>query len=240
MSAEMSRALAFIPARGGSKRIPRKNILDFFGKPMLAYPIEIALQSGMFAKVHVSTDDEEIAAIAREWGADVSFLRPAELSDDFTPLLPVTRWTLKRFREVGEVFDNVCTLFPCAPLLEAQDIEGAYRVFHGNGGQYNLLSVARSPVPAEWYYHMDSNGRLAPLFPGAAFIRSQDLKPAYFETGTFTIFSADSVLDENRPPDDTGYTAYEIPLDRAIDIDTVEDLERARLAFASRQAQKST
>lgn len=232
MSANRARrSLAFIPARGGSKRIPRKNIIDFFGRPMMAYPIGAALDSGRFAKVHVSTDDDEIAAIARNLGADVSFLRPPELSDDHTPLLPVMQWTLRQFAARGEAFDDVCTLFPCAPLVEAADIAGAYEVFGRNGGERNLLTVARAPVPAEWYYHMDAGGRLVPVVPGGAFIRSQDLAPAYYETGTFTIFSAEWALAEGRVADDTNYVAYELPAEKAIDIDTPEDLERARRAY---------
>jgi pseudaminic acid cytidylyltransferase len=225
-------SLAFIPARGGSKRIPRKNVIDFFGKPMLGYPIEAALKSGLFDLVHVSTDDDEIAEAAERLGADVGFRRPAELSDDHTPLLPVTRYTLEEFARRGRTFSDVCTLFPCAPLVDAADISGAYAVFRANGGERNLLTVARSPVPAEWYYHKQPDGRLVPIVPGAAFIRSQDLAPAYFETGTFTIFSADWVLAPGRTQDDTNYVAYELPLDRAIDIDTYEDLERARMIFS--------
>lgn len=224
-------SLAFIPARGGSKRIPRKNILDFFGKPMLAYPIEAALRSGRFDCVHVSTDDDEIAAIARQHGADVSFRRPPDLSDDHTPLLPVMQWTLREFSRLGRAFSDVCTLFPCAPLVEAQDIAAAYDVFEANGGRRNLLTVARAPVPAEWYYHMEAGGRLVPVVPGGAFVRSQDLKPAYYETGTFTIFSAEWALAEGREQDDTNYIAYELPAEKAVDIDTPEDLERARRAF---------
>lgn len=232
-----SRVMAFIPARGGSKRIPRKNIIDFFGKPMIAYAIERALDAEIFDVVHVSTDDDEIADIARQYGADVSFRRPAHLSDDHTPLFPVMRWTLEQFAATGAPFDCIFTLFPCAPFLEASDLSGALEVFRAHGGQRNLLSVARSPVPAEWYYHMDADGRLVPLHPGAAFIRSQDLKPAFFETGTFTIFSANWLLAEGAKQDDTNYVAYEIPVDHAVDIDTPDDLERARKLFALKNAQ---
>lgn len=160
-------SLAFIPARGGSKRIPRKNIIEFFGKPMLAYPIEAAKRSEMFDVVHVSTDDDEIADVARRCGADVSFRRPAELSDDHTPLMPVMKWTLEEFARRGRSFEDVCTLYPCAPLVDSLDIVGAYKVFRSNAGRHNLLTVARSPVPAEWYYHMADNGRLVPVVPGA-------------------------------------------------------------------------
>lgn len=231
------RVLAFIPARGGSKRIPRKNIIDFFGKPMIAYTIERAFEAKIFDLVHVSTDDDEIANTAQRYGADVSFRRPTHLSDDHAPLFPAMRWTLQQFSKAGRKFDCLFTLFPCAPLLEATDLVGALKVFTAHGGKRNLLSVARSPVPAEWFYHMDPSGRLIPLHPGAAFIRSQDLKSAYFETGTFTIFFAKWLLAENAKQDDTNYVAFEIPMDRAIDIDTPEDLERARRLYAQKVQQ---
>lgn len=224
-------SLALIPARGGSKRIPRKNVIDFLGKPMLAYPIEAALASERFACVHVSTDDDEIAETASRLGADVSFRRPADLSGDHTPLLPVMRHALEEFARRGRRFADLCTLFPCAPLVEAADIHGAYEVFRAHGGRRNLLTVARAPVPAEWYYHMSPEGRLIPVTPGGAFIRSQDLAPAYFETGTFTIFSADRILSPDSVQDDTNYVAYELPVDKAIDIDTPDDLERAKLLY---------
>lgn len=237
MSAKSSGALAFIPARGGSKRVPRKNIIDFFGKPMICYPIAAGREAGVFDLIHVSTDDDEIADVARAAGADVSFRRPAELSDDYTPLRPVMTWTLERFAEQGRRFSSLCTLFPCAPLLRAEDLRQAYKVYDAHGGAHNLLSVARAPAPAEWYFHKSANGRLKPVHPGAAFMRSQDLQPAYYETGTFTIFSADSLL-ASPVQDDTNYIAYELEVDRAVDIDTPEDLERARRLFLMAQKER--
>lgn len=227
-----ARSLALIPARGGSKRIPRKNVIDFFGKPMLAYSIVAALEAGRFDEVHVSTDDDEIAEVALRYGADVAFRRPDDLANDFTPLLPVQQYVLEEFGRRGVEFTDVCTLFPCSPLIASRDISLAYEVFRANGGQRNLLTVARSPVPAEWFYHMDDGGRLIPVVPGAAFIRSQDLKPAYYETGTFTIFSSAWLLAPQRQQDDTNYIAYELPPERAVDIDTLEDLERARMLYS--------
>ena len=113
----MKKAVAIIPARGGSKRIPRKNIKDFFGKPLIAYSIEIALKSNLFDKVIVSTDDEEIAKIALEYGAIVPFLRPKELSDDFTGTGTVVNHALEYLKSVGENYDFVCTIYATAPFL---------------------------------------------------------------------------------------------------------------------------
>ncbi|OHE04561.1 MAG: pseudaminic acid cytidylyltransferase, partial [Sulfurimonas sp. RIFCSPLOWO2_12_FULL_36_74] len=111
-------AVAIIPARGGSKRIPRKNIKDFFGKPLIAYSIQTAVESKLFDKVIVTTDDEEIAKIAKEYGAEVPFIRPKELSDDFTGTGDVVKHALNYLKEHGEEFDFVCTIYATAPLLQ--------------------------------------------------------------------------------------------------------------------------
>lgn len=223
--------LALVPARGGSKRIPRKNIAEFHGKPIIAYPLEAAFAAGFFDCVHVSTDDPEIRQIAADCGADVSLDRPITLADDMTGLLPVARWTLQAFAERGLRFDAVFILYPCSPMLTARDLRGAFEMFRHHGGKKNLLTVGKNPVPSEWLYRRSDDGRLVPLTPGGAFQRSQDLEPAYFETGTFTVFSADYLLAAGNLTDDTNYVGYELPPWKAIDIDTPEDLERARDSY---------
>lgn len=220
--------LALVPARGGSKRIPRKNITEFHGKPMIAYPLAAASAAGIFDCIHVSTDDPEIRKIAADRGADTSLTRPATLADDMTGLLPVARWTLQAFAERGHRFDAVFILYPCSPMLTADDLKGAYEVFKRHGGKRNLLTVGKNPVPAEWLYRRSDDGGLIPLTPGGAFARSQDLQPVYFETGTFTVFSAEYLLTTAKLTDDTNYVGYELPPWKAIDIDAPEDLERAR------------
>lgn len=228
----MSR-LALIPARGGSKRIPRKNILDFCGKPMLAWPFEAARKSGLFERIHVSTEDTEIATIASQIGADTSLERPAHLADDITPLLPLARWVVEAFATRGEHFDDIFILFPCSPLLLAEDLKGAYDLYLSHGRKHNLLTICRAPVFAEWYFRRAENGRLAPLTPGGAFIRSQELQPVWYETGTFTIFSREWLLGAQSLADDTNYIGYELPPSRAVDIDEPADLEYAKTLFNS-------
>ena len=154
-----------------------------------------------------------------------------------TGLSPVARWVLEDFASRGRHFQSVVILFPCAPLVTARDIRGAYDVFRRHGGKRNLLTIARSPVPAEWLYRRTPDGALAPLTPGAAFIRSQDLPPAYYETGTFTIFSAEYLLNKENLADDTNYVGYELPTWKAIDIDTQEELDNARAAYSLRRAE---
>lgn len=223
--------LALVPARGGSKRIPRKNITDFLGRPMLSYPLEAARESGLFDLVHVSTDDTEIAAIARACGADTSLDRPAALADDHTPLLPVAKWVLESFSAQGLHFDDIFILFPCSPLLEAHQLREAYDVYLAHGRRKNLLTVAKCPAHLEYYYRRAENGALDPVVPGGAFIRSQELGSVYYETGTFTIFSREWLLGSDSLADDRNYVSYEIPALQAVDIDSPADLEQAKLLY---------
>ncbi len=223
--------LALVPARGGSKRIPRKNICDFHGRPMLSYPLEAARESGLFDLVHVSTDDAEIAAIAGTYGADASLDRPAFLADDHTPLLPVAKWVLESFSAQGLQFDDVFILFPCSPLLEAHQLREAYDIYLDHGRKKNLLTVAKCPAHLEYYYRRADDGALDPVVPGGAFIRSQELGSVYYETGTFTIFSREWLLESESLADDRNYVSYEIPALQAVDIDSPADLEQARLLY---------
>jgi pseudaminic acid cytidylyltransferase len=117
--------IAVIPARGGSKRIPRKNIKLFAGKPMIAYAIEAAKKSGLFDHVVVSTDDSEIVKIALEWGAEVPFLRPKELADDHTPTVPVIAQAIEACKQIGWPIDLVCCIYPGVPLIQLEDLKGA-------------------------------------------------------------------------------------------------------------------
>lgn len=226
---EPRRILALIPARGGSKRIPRKNIINFCGKPMLAWPFAAARDSGLFDTIHVSTEDAEILALAADLGADVSIRRDESLADDVTPLLPLARWVLRSFDGLGRSFDDIFILFPCSPLIRPSDLTAAYALYLAHGRSRNLLTVCRAPAFAEWYFRRAENGALTPITPGGSFIRSQELKPAYFETGTFTIFSREWLLGVDNLNDDTNYIGFELPPWRSVDIDEPADLEYARL-----------
>lgn len=227
-----------MPARGGSKRIPRKNVIDFCGRPMLSYPLEAATGSGLFDLIHVSTDDEDIAAVARRCGAVTEPRRPPELADDITPLLPVARWALQTLAAEGRHFDDVFILYPCSPLLEPHDLVEAYDTYLAHGRRKNLLTVCRAPAYVEWYYRRLPDGALDPIQPGGAFIRSQDLPPAYYETGTFTIFSAEWLLNAQSLADDRNYVSHELPAWKAVDIDEPQDLELARSLFAFARARR--
>lgn len=238
MSADASglKRLALIPARGGSKRIPRKNIIDFHGKPMLGYSVDAALESGLFDRVHVSSDDDEVREIARQLGADADPQRPADLADDHTGILPVARWAVQEFAKQGERYDDVFILFACAPFIEAEELKQAYEVYLANERKRNLLTVCRAPTHVEQYYRLNAQGQLDPLQKGGNFIRSQDLDYAYFETGTFTIFSAEWLTTHPTLMDDMNYVGFELPEWKSVDIDSPKDLDYARRLYGLHQS----
>lgn len=231
MTARPNRVLGLLPARGGSKRIPRKNIIDFFGKPMLAYPYTAAAESGLFDLIHVSSEDQEILSVAEGLGADVSLRRPDHLADDITPLLPLARWVVQSFDQAGQHFDDIVILFPCSPLLTPEDLTDAYATYRAHDRKKNLLTICKAPCYPEWYFRKQEDNSLDPITPGGSFISSHSLQSAYYETGTFTIFSREWLLGSTTLEDDTNYIGHEIPPWRAIDIDQPEDLEYARVLF---------
>lgn len=219
--------LAIIPARGGSKRIPEKNIVDFLGAPLMSYSIRAAEASGLFDAVHVSTDSERIAGVAAALGHPVDFMRPPELADDHTPLLPVLQWTLDEYARRGRVFESVCLLMPTAPLIESEDLIRGEDVFRQRGGDRTVIAVSRFNVPVEWAYHLENDGTLTACQPGMANVRSQDLRPAYYDSGTFLFIPAAEVKAARI--DDTQMVAFPIPRYKAVDIDDMEDLHLAEM-----------
>jgi len=221
--------LAVIPARGGSKRIPKKNILPFCGKPMVAYALEAASESGLFDKIHVSTDSDEVSDVVESLGFPVDFKRCAELSDDFTGLVPVLRWVLEQYRIRGEVYDEICCIMPNAPLIGSQDIVDAFNTFGSHGGSHPLLVYARYPVPIEWAFRRGDDGLMVAVSPQSLVVRSQDLEAAYYECGPFTIWRPKHLESDN--PLTGQVLSYVLPAERAVDIDTPEDLAYAERLF---------
>jgi len=229
--------IAVIPARGGSQRIKNKNITEFCGKPLIAYALDAAKESGLFDKIHVSTDSIQIKEISEQLGYPVDFMRPQELADNVTGIAPVLAWVLKRYREEGLRFDDVCCIMPAAPLLEADDLKKAYDIFVESEKKYVLLTVAKMPVPVEWSFRRDEKGILTPAMPEALQIRSQDLKQAYYEAGPFSYFHSSYLLNENSSGE-TKFVSYVIPQERAVDIDDADDLQLAKTLYLGRLAQK--
>lgn len=176
--------IAVIPARGGSKRAPRKNVRPFAGKPMIGYAIEVARRSGLFDHVLVSTDDAEVARIARAFGAEVPFLRPAALADDFTPTVPVIAHAIRAATALGWRIDLACCIYPAVPLLRAEFLAQALALLEAGDAPY-AFPVMAYRAPIQRALKRDIFGRSAPLNPEYMQTRTQDLPPAYHDAGQF-------------------------------------------------------
>ena len=238
--------LAVIPARGGSKRIPHKNIKDFLGQPLIAYSIKTALDSGIFADVVVSTDDPEIAAVAKEYGAQVPFLRSAELSNDYAGTAAVGADAFGKMEALGKHYSGLCILYATAPLLTASHLQRAYERFISTNADY-LFARCEFPFPIQRGFFRNEQGRPIPVDAQSQGMRSQDLPPAYQDAGQFYFMSSRFVDFQSKltinlytHPDIDQYVlqCYEMPRYRVIDIDTPQDWEYALvLAQALQQMQ---
>lgn len=221
--------LAVILARGGSKRIPKKNIAPFCGRPMIAYALEAVANSGVFDKIHVSTDSDEICEVVEALGFPIDFKRDAALADDFTGLVPVLRWVVEQYRLKGEVYDQICGVMPTAPLLRSQDLVDAFNIFSKHDARYPLLVAAKFPVPIEWAFRRSEDGFMTSVSPENLTQRSQDLQHAYYECGPFAIWNPLHLASDN--PLTGQVLSYVIPAERAVDIDTPDDLAYAERLF---------
>jgi len=223
--------LAVIPARGGSKRIPRKNIREFAGKPMIAYAIEAALGSGQFDKVIVSTDDPEIAQIAVQFGAQAPFTRPAELSDDFTPTVPVIAHAVQTVMDLGDQPDLVCCIYPGVPMIDAADLKHAREHLQASKAHY-AFPVAPFPAAIQRALRRDpATGDAQSFSPQYVNTRTQDLEPAYFDAGQFYWGRREAWL-EGLSLHAHGTTIV-LPEWRVVDIDTPDDWARAELLYTA-------
>lgn len=215
---------AIIPARGGSKRIPRKNIRPFCGKPMIAYSIEAALESGVFDRVIVTTDDEEIAAVARQYGAETPFLRPKALSDDHTGTIPVIAhaidW-LNQHQEKPVAF--ACCIYATAPFVEAKALKEGFLKISSQPGKRFAFSVTSFAFPIQrGVYLADDKMGVIPVYPEHTQTRSQDLKEAYHDAGQFYWGRAEAFLNQEAIFSPNSIPVI-LPRYRVQDIDTLED-----------------
>lgn len=222
--------IAIIPARGGSKRIPRKNIKDFCGKPMLAYPIETALNSGVVDKVVVSTDNDEIAAIARQYGAEVPFMRSRSLADDYTGTTAVIRNAITQLQAIGWQLNYCACLYATTPLLTASVIRDSLQKIEQNGADY-VFTAARFSFPIQRALIMTENGGVMPFDPASIGKRSQDLTPAYHDAGQLYWAKASSWLDNSKNVFGVNSRMLVLPNHLVQDIDTQEDWQRAELLY---------
>jgi pseudaminic acid cytidylyltransferase len=220
--------VALIPARGGSKRIPRKNIRMFAGKPMMVHSIECARRSGLFDRVIVSTDDEEIATVAREFGAEVPFMRPGSLADDYTGTTEVVAHAV---RSLSPAASHVCCIYPTAPFIQTEDLREGWCLMRS--GQWRFVFAAtRFVAPVQRSFRQAADGGIEMLFPEHFSSRSQDLPPVLHDAAQFYWGHADAWMSLARMYDRHS-TVVAIPHWRVQDIDTEEDWQRAE-AMAAR------
>lgn len=236
--AELPQAIAVIPARGGSKRIPRKNIRWFEGRPMIAYSITAARESGVFRRILVSTDDEEIAAVARAEGAETPFLRPPEISDDKTGVAAVLDHALRAIRDEEGAFPaTVCLIYATAPFLRASDLREAHQLLQ-QADTDAVCSATTFPFPIFRAFARRSDGTLAYQWPEYRQVISQDLPEMLHDAGQFVlvktlVFQKDGLIPTLTRP-------LLLPRHRVQDIDTPEDWERAEWLYRSLRIECAT
>jgi len=221
--------LAIIPARGGSKRIPRKNIKDFLGKPIIAYSIEAALQSGLFEEVMVSTDDKEIAEISIKYGAKVPFYRSKKNSNDITGPGDVVYEVIREYQNIGINFEIGCCIYATSPLLKAKRLLEGYKLLR-NSQFDTVFPVVKFSYPIWRSYKIDNNDRVVMNFPEYETKRSQDLINSYHDAGQFYWFYTSKILElKNKNIFGIAKGAVELEAIEVQDIDNIEDWRMAEL-----------
>lgn len=221
-------AVAIITARGGSKRIPGKNIKEFLGKPIICYSIEAALASGIFEEVMVSTDDEEIAAIAKAAGARVPFMRSAANADDYATTDDVLMEVLDEYERQGKTFTYMACIYPTAPFVTAKKLQDALQLLKDNQAS-GVMPVVRFSFPPQRGMTI-REGKLDYCYPENALKRSQDLEPMYHDCGQFYVYDTEKFRAcRGNLPD--GYLPIEVPELEVQDIDNMVDWKLAELKF---------
>jgi len=221
--------LAIIPARGGSKRIPYKNIKEFCGRPMVAWSIEAAKETKLFDKIVVSTDDLKIANISKRYGAEVPFMRPECLSDDYTGTTQVVEHAVRWHMDNNILIEYVCCIYATAPMLQPKDIVAGFAKLIETEADFTL-SIASYAFPIQRALRLSENKRVSMFDPTQFENRSQDLIEAYHDAGQFYWGKTDAWLSE-KPLFDSHTSAVILPRYRVQDIDTPEDWEHAELLF---------
>ncbi|WP_417258098.1 pseudaminic acid cytidylyltransferase [Celeribacter sp.] len=219
-------SLCVIPARGGSKRIPRKNIREFHGRPMIGWSIAAARESGLFDRIVVSTDDAEIAQIARREGADVPFMRPEELANDHAATVPVVAHAISELGLTEDV--PVCCLYATAPFVQASDLVEGLRLLHA-GASY-AMAVTEFAYPIQRALRRDADGAVAMMDEAQMQVRSQDLEPAWHDAGQF-YWALAATWKAAAPVFGVGAHGVALPSYRVVDIDTPDDWVRAEALF---------
>lgn len=227
--------IAVIPARAGSKRILRKNIKEFNGRPMIGWAINAALASNLFDRIIVSTDDSEIAEISKSFGAEAPFMRPPELADDITPTAPVIKHAIGYFDGIGSAVEYVCCIYPCTPFLRGGDLVSAFEQMINEGADF-IYPVAEYSHPIQ--RAMIKNGvKMNFLNPEHELSRTQDLQVTYYDVGQFYWGRSSAWLSEKKMHSDG--TGFIVPGWRFVDIDNLNDWERAQVMMKCYESMKS-
>lgn len=227
--------LAVITARGGSKRIPRKNIRNFCGKPIIAYSIEAALTSNLFDEVMVSTDDEEIAEISRKYGAKVPFFRSPETSNDYAATMDVLKEVTGVYEGMGYMFDYLCCIYPTAPFVNEQKLKKGFETLKESGLDM-LIPVVKFEYPPQWGLTINGDGFLKHCSPEYVNVRSQDLEPLYHDAGQFQWYDIKQCMHSGK--EHLSISTIILPETEVQDIDNESDWELAEIKF--RLIQKGT
>lgn len=221
-------SLCIIPARGGSKRIPRKNIKPFMGKPIIAYSIEAAMNSGVFDEVMVSTDDEEIAGVARQYGAAVPFLRSAETSNDYATTVDVLLEVINKYKEQGKDFDTICCLYSTAPFVTSDRLKEASSQI--NDAIDACFTIVQYSYPIQRSLRINEVNCVEMKFPEHLKSRTQDLEKVYHDAGQFYFVKTDALVKEN-----TVWCKRTAPLIlselEVQDLDTLTDWQLAEMKY---------
>lgn len=223
------KCLAIITARGGSKRIPKKNIKDFCGKPIIAYSIEAALNSKIFDEVIVSTDSEEIANAARIYGATVPFMRSAKNADDYATTYDVLLEVVNKYKEFGKVFGYICCIYPTAPFVTAEKLKAAFNKFIESDAD-SLIPVVKFSFPPQRGFMINKENYLEYKWPENKNKRSQDLEPIYHDAGQFYFHKA-TVFDNVNSTQNSKIVPFELKETEVQDIDNIIDWQLAELKF---------
>jgi len=233
----MTKAIAVIPARGGSKRVPKKNVMDFMGKPMIAWTIEAALRSSVFSRVLASTDDKGIAEVAKQYGAEVPFLREGN-SNDFTPVGEATVGAVKQAEDHwSEEYDVVVQLLSNCPIRNADDISVSYKQFCKSSPSFQISCFKFGWMNPWWATKLNCDYVPEFLFPEALKKRSQDLDDLYCPTGAIWIADKQALVD-NKTFYGPGHIFYPIDWKSAVDIDDYEDLDFAKAVFLLNESER--
>jgi len=220
--------IAVIPARGASKRIHRKNIKEFCGKPMIAWAIMLAKECGLFDRIVVSTEDYEVADVAKQWGAETPFMRPQKLADDYTPTVPVIAHAVKACSEIGWIADYACCIYPCVPLLQPVDVIDGFKLLKRNNAEF-VYPVAEYVHPIQRAMRRLPTGQMQYFTSKYELTRTQDLEQSYHDAGQFYWGKSSAWLSGKKMHTDG--LGIPIPNWRVVDIDSLDDWVRAERIY---------